>query len=417
MRIKSVQLASVSLGMWLSGCLLSDFDRVERAERARNADSVVIGSDMADPSTSGRGGVSVPSAGRVATAGRGAAGMIAAEAGRGGSAGESAAGASGALPVAGKSAAGVGGAADGGGASAGTGAGAHAAAGSAGADAGSAGAAGTTTPSCGDTTKDPEHCGGCDHACGAVSGALASCVDSQCVFACNAGVGDCNADLHLGMAGDGCETQFTAGVRYEPANGCVRSQLEVGEASVAGGYHGDAYPGTTYRQLCGDGTALVGLDFRADEWCMSSVEPLCAAVTFEGTPGSFALTTGQPQALMPLSGDGPAKRLVCSQGAVVTAVSGGIWHDMDNAGPCVRQLALTCSQLVITGPFQVGFNPAGTLRDGAVLESQEAFTDTCPSGQVVVGFSGQFDGYVDGISTLCATLSAGQPFGSNAAQP
>lgn len=55
--------------------------------------------------------------------------------------------------------------------------------------------------SCVDVSRSAAHCGACDNACAAVSGAVPTCADAVCGFRCLTDLFDCN-----GIAADGCES-------------------------------------------------------------------------------------------------------------------------------------------------------------------------------------------------------------------
>jgi hypothetical protein len=59
---------------------------------------------------------------------------------------------------------------------------------------------------CVDTANDEAHCGDCDSPCGTPANGNSTCVDSDCVLACDDGFDDCNLD-----PSDGCEIAITAG--------------------------------------------------------------------------------------------------------------------------------------------------------------------------------------------------------------
>src|SRR5690554_7803741 len=67
---------------------------------------------------------------------------------------------------------------------------------------------------CVDTQISDAHCGACDSACVAPSGALATCTDGGCVYQCEPGSVDGDGDLQA-PGGNGCELDCV------PTNGGV----------------------------------------------------------------------------------------------------------------------------------------------------------------------------------------------------
>lgn len=295
--------------------------------------------------------------------------------------------------------------------------------------AGASGAAGSPVaepPSCGDTTTDAKHCGTCNHDCSAAA-ATVSCTNSLCTRACEPGFADCNGDLDRGTAGDGCETNIGAnimncggctfscqgvpgGVPNCEERRCTLASLDVGDASGVDELHGSATGGGAYQHLCGHNNVLVGLEVATDEHFLYGIAAVCAELSLTGTPAQYLVTMGTPQVLPALGNDletpFPATHLQCPAGAVVTSVSGGTWYYGENqAFLSVRQMALQCSQLSLDAQGQLQFSPSDFLRMGAELEYEEAFTDECPAGHVVVGFVGRSGAYLDAVSTQCAPLT------------
>ncbi|MDQ3178339.1 MAG: hypothetical protein M3Q72_12475, partial [Actinomycetota bacterium] len=82
---------------------------------------------------------------------------------------------------------------------------------------------------CVDTMTSPAHCGGCDMACPAPTGASGLCMAGTCRAVCDDLTGDCNAD-RTSPTGNGCETPLAT----DPANCGACGRVCTLAAAVAG---------------------------------------------------------------------------------------------------------------------------------------------------------------------------------------
>jgi hypothetical protein len=432
-----VTLSAVALSVGLSACLPSDFDAVERAEHVREngvrsgAGFMATGSVATAGFGAGADSASAapaPAAGAGQSGGSGVAGQTPAAmpsmaagvhgslAGAAGAAGASTgAGGRSSAPEAGRAAA------SGGSAAAGVGGAAAEPPGRAGS---SAAASGGSPSACGDTTNAADNCGQCGNACSA-SSALVACVASKCVRACATGYGDCDRDLTSGSHGNGCETDLATdpnncggcGMRCDATTGtiascenshCVSARVSVGTASLLGtSAHGSASGGTTYEQSCGSQSALVGLDVATDGNAVNGFAAVCAEQVLGGASQNLTVDSGARVALTQVGGNyNPVSRIECPNGSVVIKVGGSTWHFNDDPTVLViKRLELTCARVTVVKQVQVLFTAGDVVSAGSADDTVDVFSDVCPAGQMVVGFSGRAGAAIDALQTRCAPLT------------
>jgi len=320
--------------------------------------------------------------------------------------------------------------------------------GSAGGDSGASGAAGAGSgggvggtqpaaagtagmaPACGDTTSDPHHCGSCDHDCGAGVSADVSCVSSECETKCRVGFADCDSDLSMGSSGNGCETATTTTLAHcgacgnscpQPAGGasaceasaCVVYSSQVGTGTAVSSTPHGSVGGAAYDQTCPAGEVLVGLDIFTSGDIAYGMNALCAPLMLSGPGAAPVFATGTPHApnlaIGGIIDPVPAVvRFSCPANTVVAGAAGVtyIWTDgTRTAPPSIRSISLACNEISLDAQRRLLFTPKLVVDIGDREDALEAYSDTCPASQVVVGFKGYAGAYIDALQTFCAAVS------------
>jgi hypothetical protein len=400
--------------LWVAACAPSAFDDLRNSVR-----------EDAGPEAERDSGAAGPDASAVEAGSGGAADKDSSAPGH---AGSSSGGGGGAAAHSGGSA-GRAGNSGGGGMSGAAGAGSGGVGGGGGMQPSAAGAAGIAA-ACGDTASDPHHCGSCDHACGNAASAEVSCVSSTCVTKCRAGFADCDGDLAAGPSGNGCETatatslahcgtcgnscpQPTGALSACEASACVVYSSQVGAGTAVSSAPHGSVGGAAYDQTCPVGEVLVGLDVTTTGDIAYGLNVLCASFALEGTAGAPVFTTGTPHAPNVAIGGiidpvPPSVRFVCPENTVVAGVAGVtyIWSDGTRMNPpSIRSISLACNELSLDPQRRLVFAPKKVLDIGDRLDALDAYSDQCPSSQVVVGFKGYAGAYIDALQTFCGAVS------------
>jgi hypothetical protein len=183
-----------------------------------------------------------------------------------------------------------------------------------------------------------------------------------------------------------------------------------GTPSTVADPHGTIDGGTAYEQICGAGMVLVGLDAASDPHALSGFAPLCAPLRLNGAPGQIAIGTGDVQALMPLGNrlvPQPITRLSCPGDHVITGVRGAeaLLGPESSMFYGIQQLTLDCAHISVDPGERLTSTIDGTIDVGSLDGTIQMFSDLCPAGQVVAGFTGGADGIIDRLQTLCTPLT------------
>lgn len=311
----------------------------------------------------------------------------------------------------------------------------------AGADAAADGAADaapdvSVPPACGDLMRDPENCGACGVRCGA-SNADASCVAGSCRRTCMNGFADCNGDLALGIAGNGCEINTDndlahcgsctracpapdQGYALCRARACVNLELqqEAPSALLTRGGNGP----NAFSAICPDGGVLTGIDGRvSDGRIADSLRVRCGSLLLaEGASGPIVRVVSNSFPWPSAGGNGledtlsrPTYQLYCGPDEVAVEIQTAVWsYYPDFNGvvyPTIKDVALRCATIRATIQHDITIVPSDApLRTSATGVSSGSpatwYNDRCTSG-VLVGFKGTGGQNLDNLTGYCSGLS------------
>lgn len=284
---------------------------------------------------------------------------------------------------------------------------------------------------CGDTRSTPEHCGQCGYSC-TDNFAVASCRDGRCAR-CDAQHADCNADLALGAAGDGCERRVDndswncggcdvrcIASRYGFA-GCregVCNEQTVQLTSVVAGIQLGGSGGVVFSpsQLCAPGDVLIGISGVGDTIAYG-LGVHCGRVALSRTATGYAIRVLATTKAAVLGGSitpaPPRYTRLCGDNELVTAVHTTFWQWPGTTAFSLRQLTLTCSAVSVDDGLRLQLTtrpplPAiGDADDPTAVSLQQP----CEDG-AVAGFTGRYGAYIDALAVHCGTLTVEEVAGT-----
>lgn len=288
---------------------------------------------------------------------------------------------------------------------------------------------------CVDIVRDPLNCGACGIDCSA-SAAQVTCENMRCVRACEDGYDDCNKDLALGLAGNGCERKIDSDANNcgqcrrrctPPINGyatcdkqlCNGQTLELSDEQ-AGSEYGNPAGGMAYNQACPIGQVLVGIDGTGTD-IVYGVGARCAPLKMALVNGAITVSTSTVSAIPPVGGiidpAPPTYRRECPPGTFVIGISGTLWIWPTAVAPSVRTLALRCGTARVGLDRKVSVEAGTTLTIGEEeLPAMASFSRQCAAPGAVSGINGRAGAYLDSIAVSCGKLSVlSLPTGSSTA--
>ena len=273
----------------------------------------------------------------------------------------------------------------------------------------------------------------CPEGCTA-SHASGSCVAGACRFECTAGYGDCDADLVLGVRGNGCEAALaldvdncgrcgracsapTAGYTSCDNASCVDYTLAFGPVT-ANPPHGSPNPNLS-EQLCPEGMVVTGFDgFVEDSLIADSVRVHCSPLSLTLGSGGASVTVGDHSAPHALAGAVAWEQIAmvhteywmqCAPGEVVSEVVIALWsHWGDAQGvpyPTVKDFGLRCAKPRVDGGKIVLGSPGPALTTGVNRETEQVQVelDSCAASGLIRGFRLGYGSNIDEVVTYCAS--------------
>jgi hypothetical protein len=123
-------------------------------------------------------------------------------------------------------------------------------------------------------------------------------------------------------------------------------------------------------------------------------------------PTGIAVTGSTPTTEVHPSAGGMQFTDLCQPNEVLMGFDGTMDANMDSQFPWLKSLTPRCGTLTLmgTGPFSIGVTKAEQLQERGGHSDLVFPTATCPSNQVIVGFSGRAGGYIDNVGFSCAPL-------------
>lgn len=279
---------------------------------------------------------------------------------------------------------------------------------------------------CLDTISDPKNCGQCGKDCAAPN-ADPICENKECVRECKDGWGDCNGNLKLGNAADGCERRLDNDVKncaicnrqcLAPdfgfaackAKACTGYRLVQGARALSELY-GNASGGGPFDMQCQEGQVLTGIEGVGDTVAYG-LQARCATLKVSRSGTTTTVSTVAPPSFTRAVGGNitpapPAYALPCQPGEVVSALSGTLWIYPGSGvnAKVVKTLSITCASVQVGADNKITLTAKNKLTIGEPESSPlVAFESSCPGAGVIGGFSGRAGAYIDGISAWCGPL-------------
>jgi hypothetical protein len=293
-------------------------------------------------------------------------------------------------------------------------------------------------PACGDIMRDPDNCGACGNRCAAAN-ANASCVAGRCTRTCMNGFADCNADLALDGASNGCEVNTEnnlahcgscnracpapdEGYSLCRARACVNLELQQDAPSPMMSRGGNGPH--AFAALCPDGDVLTGIDGRVSNGMIAdSLRVRCGRLLLaEGANGPVVRVVANTFPWPSAGGNGledslarPSYQLYCGVDEVALEIQTAVWsYYPDLQGtvyPTIKDVALRCAKIRPSIQHDISIVPSDApLRTSATAVISSApeswYADRCTSG-VLVGVQGTGGQNLDSLTGYCSGLSIG----------
>jgi hypothetical protein len=296
---------------------------------------------------------------------------------------------------------------------------------------GTAGAAQDSAGAAGEAQPQPPKV--CDAKCEAPN-AKGECKQGDCVYRCDSGFADCDADSSNGCESSLADNLATCGscdntcsivpgaLAQCGASKCQTLRLldEPGQMLAP---HGTPIDSTT-TYLCPAGSALTGVEgFVVDKLIADSIRIICSPLTLSGSAEQPSIKVGR--ATVPVveyaggtNRAGTAKdpvpvpyKLSCGAGEVVKQLEVTIWaHWGDSNGnpyDTIKDFAIACATPQLANGSVTFGMPGELITTSAELDASAVRyeQDTCGANEAFLGFHVGFGANVDQIATTCSALS------------
>jgi hypothetical protein len=227
---------------------------------------------------------------------------------------------------------------------------------------------------------------------------------TPCCAPANACADGLDCDLASGLCRAAEEAPASTGGAVSAPSAALR--FNAGPAQAEHGGIG----GEPFSQLCPAEQVVIGIRAFADDnlWGLGLN---CGQLQL--SPSGDAISV-LPLEELPVLGGGlepvpPLIGLSCPPQMVVTAVGWSLWQPFTDQQQVVKQLQLTCSELLVGPERQLRQGAAAVGAAGVVGDSTEPVLQSCGEQGAVSGFTGRSGAAIDALATSCVTLSLEAP--------